>query len=65
MNKHYYIKQMLGFNKEAEQFIKLDKDWILSFDNMNELGKAVKQKMMAKLVELDEDNKRLEKALNE
>lgn len=65
MNKQYYIKQMLGFNKESEQFIKLDKDWILSFDDMNELGKAVKQKMMAKLVELDEDNKRLEKALNE
>lgn len=65
MNKQYYIKQMIGFNKEAEQFIKLDKDWILSFDDMNELGKAVKQKMMAKLVELDEDNKRLEKALNE
>ena len=65
MNKQYYIKQMLGFNKESEQFIKLDKDWILSFDDMNELGKAVKQKMMAKLVELDKDNKRLEKALNE
>jgi hypothetical protein len=65
MNKQYYIKQMLGFNKESEQFIKLDKDWILSFDDMNELGKAVKQKMIDKIIELDKDNKRLEKALNE
>lgn len=65
MNKQYYIKQMLGFNKESEQFIKLDKDWILSFDDMNELGKAVKQKMIDKIIELNKDNKRLEKALNE
>lgn len=61
----YYLKRMIEMNKECESFIRLDKDWILSFNNMEELGKAVKGKMMSKLFELDEDNKRLLKAINE
>lgn len=60
----YYLKQMLEFNKEAETFIKLDKDWILSFDNVTDLGIAVKQKMLQKLIELEQDNKRLQSAID-
>lgn len=60
----YYLKQILDFNKEAETFIKLDKDWILSFDNVTELGIAVKQKMLQKIIDLQEDNKRIQSVID-
>lgn len=60
----YYAKQNLEMNKEQMKFLKLDTEWVLKFHDMRELGIAVKQKLMSKLVELDEQNKELEDIIN-
>ena len=60
----YYAKQNLEMNKEQMKFLKLDTEWILGFQDMRQLGIAVKQKMMSKLVELEEQNKELEDIIN-
>lgn len=59
----YYAKQNLELNKEQMKFLKLDTEWVLQFEDMKELGIAVKQKMMSKLVELEEQNKNLQKII--
>ena len=58
-------KALIKINNESMEYLKLDKDWILQFDDMKELGIAVKQQMMSKLVELTEWNTELEKVLEE
>ena len=60
----YYAKQNLEMNKEQMKFLKLHADWILEFNDMRELGIAVKQKLMSKLVDLEEQNKQLENIIN-
>jgi hypothetical protein len=61
----YYLKQMLEFNREAAKSITFQKDWILSFENVTDLGVAVKQKMLQKLIELEADNKRIKNQIDE
>jgi hypothetical protein len=60
----YYAKQNLEMNKEQMKFLKLHTEWILEFNDMRELGIAVKQKLMSKLVDLEEQNKQLENIIN-
>ena len=60
----YYAKQNLEMNKEQMKFLKLNAEWILEFNDMRELGIAVKQKLMSKLVDLEEQNKQLENIIN-
>jgi hypothetical protein len=58
-------KALIKINDEAMTHLKLDKDWILQFDNMEELGKAVKDQMVAKVTELTEWNRQLENIIKE
>lgn len=58
-------KALIKINNESMGYLKLDKDWILQFDDTKELGIAVKQQMLSKILELTEWNKELEKVLQE
>lgn len=58
-------KALIKINNESMDYLKLDKDWILQFDDNKELGIAVKQKMLSKIMELTEWNTELEKVLEE
>jgi len=58
-------KALIKINNESMEYLKLDKDWILQFDDTKELGIAVKQQMLSKILELTEWNKELEKVLQE
>lgn len=58
-------KALIKINNESMEYLKLDKDWILQFDDTKELGIAVKQQMLSKILELTEWNKKLEKVLQE
>ncbi len=59
----YYGKQIIGFNEENKQFIKLEADWILNIKDNEELGKQVRNKMLDKIKELDEHTEQIKKQI--
>ena len=59
----YYGKQIIGFNEENKRFIKLEADWILNIKDNEELGKQVRNKMLDKIKELDENTEQIKKQI--
>lgn len=60
----YYAKQVIEFNENSMKYIPLQSDWILGFNDMEQLGNAVRKKLDERLDELKKQNIELEKIIN-